>query len=100
MNRHHILCGFVFLLVCAANGFASVFGDVRGTVVDPQQRPIVAARITLVSRTSSFARTTATNDSGNFALRAVPVGEYTLAVESPGFMKTAQALVVLSDQAT
>jgi outer membrane receptor protein involved in Fe transport len=100
MNRHHILCGLVFLLVCAANAFASVFGDVRGTVVDPQQRPIVGARITLVSRTSSFTRTTETNGAGDFALRAVPVGEYMVTTESQGFSKLAQALIVLSDQAT
>ena len=41
MNRHRIIWCFGLLLLFTSTVSASVFGDVRGTVVDPQQRRIV-----------------------------------------------------------
>jgi hypothetical protein len=73
---------------------------VRGTVIDPQQRPIVAARVTLLSASSSLSRTTDTDGAGEFSFRAAPIGEYTVTVESRGFSKSTLALIVLSDRAT
>jgi len=77
---------------------ASVFGDVKGVVLDPQQRAIAGAKITLASRSSSFSRTTITDVAGEFSFRAVPVGEYTVNVESSGFSKSTLAVTVLSDR--
>jgi len=79
---------------------ASVFGDVKGAVVDPQQRPIAAARVTLSSRSSAFARTVDTDNAGEFSFRAVAIGEYVIAVEANGFAKSTTAVTVLSDRAT
>ena len=100
MNRHRIIWCFGLLLLFTSTVSASVFGDVRGTVVDPQQRPIVAAKVTLLSRSSSFSRTTDTDSAGEFSFRAVPVGEYEVTVESGGFSKFDLTLVVLSDRTT
>jgi hypothetical protein len=69
-------------------------------VIDPQQSPIAAAKITLLSRTSSFSRASQTDGVGNFSFRAVPIGEYTVAVESGGFSKSTLALTVFSDRTT
>jgi len=93
-------CGVLLLFCCAVTVSASVFGDVSGTVVDPQQRPVVAAKVSLLSRTSSFSRTTDTDGDGAFSFRAVPIGEYTVTVESSGFSKSTLALIVLSDRTT
>ena len=100
MNRHHILLGFVILLLFTSRASASVFGDVSGTVIDPQQSPIAAAKITLLSRSSAYSQTSQTDDAGQFSFRAVPIGEYTVTVESGGFSKSTLALIVLSDRAT
>jgi len=100
MNRSHIvLClGIVLLLTSSAS--ASVFGDISGTVVDPQQRPIAAAKITLRAHSSSFSQSSQTNGEGQFSFRAVPIGEYTIAIESGGFSKSTFALTILSDRTT
>jgi hypothetical protein len=95
-----ILCCVLLLFCSALTVSASVFGDVSGTVVDPQQHPIVSAKITLRSASSSFSRTTATDNDGSFLFRAVPIGEYTVTVESGGFGKSTLALTVLSDRTT
>jgi hypothetical protein len=73
---------------------------VKGTVIDPQQRPLVAAKVSLLSRTSSFSRTTNTDGDGGFSFRAVPIGEYAITVETSGFSKSTLALIVLSDRTT
>ena len=91
----------VLLLLCLVQTVsASVFGEVRGTVLDPQQRPIVGAKITLLSRSSSFVQSTDTDGAGEFTFRTVPIGEYTVTMESTGFSKSTLMLVVLSDRTT
>jgi len=97
---HTVSCGVLLLFCCAVTVSASVFGDVSGTVIDPQQRPVAATKVSLLSRTSSFSRTTDTDGDGAFSFRAVPIGEYTVTVESSGFSKSTLALIVLSDRTT
>jgi len=100
MNINRLLSSFVLIVLSVAAAHASVFGDVRGTVLDPQQRPIATAKITLLSRSSSLAKTTDTNGDGEFSFRAVPIGEYKVTVESSGFSKSILALIILSDRTT
>jgi outer membrane receptor protein involved in Fe transport len=100
MNINRLLFSFILIVLSVAAAHASVFGDVKGMVLDPQQRPVVAAKVSLLSRTSSFSRTTDTDGDGAFSFRAVPIGEYTVTVESGGFSKSTLALIVLSDRAT
>jgi hypothetical protein len=100
MKRTPILLSVFLIMFCAVTVSASVFGDVRGTVLDPQQRAIASAKVTLLSRSSLFSRTTDTDGVGEFSFRAVPIGEYTVSVESNGFSKSSLALVVLSDRST
>src|SRR5258708_18075203 len=100
MNIYRLVACFVLIVFCFAAAHASVFGDVKGTVLDPQARAIAAARVTLLSVSSSFSRPTDTDSAGEFSFRAVPIGEYTVTVESGGFSKSTLALIVLSDRAT
>ena len=100
MNIYHLLSSLVFVVLCVAAARGSVLGDVRGTVLDPQERAIAAAKVILLSASSSFSRTTDTDAAGEFSFRAVPIGEYTVTVESSGFNKSTLALVVLSDRTT
>jgi hypothetical protein len=101
MKSIYAISGCVLLLFwCAVTVSASVFGDVNGTVIDPQQHAIAAAKITLLSRSSSLRRTTDTGKAGEFSFRAVPIGEYNVTVESGGFSTSTLALTVLSDRTT
>ena len=100
MKRSHFLLCLVILVLSTTNASASVFGDVRGTVIDPQSRAIAAARVTLLSASSSLSRTTDTDVAGEFSFRAVPIGEYRVTVESARFSESTMALVVLSDRST
>lgn len=99
MKRHYLLLCAVFLFLCTIEVSASVFGDVRGLVVDPQERPIAGATVSLRSRTSAFFQTGQTNAVGVFSFRAVPIGEYTVTVEANGFSQAERAITVVSDSA-
>lgn len=100
MNRHHILLGLVVLFLFTSRTSASVFGDVSGTVIDPQQRPIAGAKVTLLASLSSFSYTSQSDGAGQFSFRLVPIGEYMVTVESDGFSKSILMVTVLSDRTT
>jgi outer membrane receptor protein involved in Fe transport len=78
---------------------ATIFGNVRGIVHDPQHRPIQSAQVTIRARGSSWSATAQTNADGEFEVGAVPVGEYTITVSAPGFSSTQVPLEVASGSA-
>ena len=86
----------VFVLVCAASASASIFGNVRGIVHDPQHRPIKGAVVTIKSVSSDWQQTIATDSAGEFLLQTVALGEYTIKVTSEGFAPQAQRIIVNS----
>src|SRR5215471_12284677 len=84
--------GIVALLcVCSATGFAQGVqtGTIRGTVKDQQGLALPGATITATSPALQGERTTVSDTDGNFLIRAVPPGTYSLKVEMSG-MSTSQ----------
>jgi outer membrane receptor protein involved in Fe transport len=84
----------LWLLAVALPCSATILGDVRGVVHDPEHHPISKARTTLESTNSAYKRTGDTNADGIFQFSAVPLGEYKVTVEAPGFAPTAQVLLL------
>jgi len=78
---------------------ATIFGNVRGIVHDPQHRPIEGAQAVLRSQTSGWTATSSSDSEGKFQFDAVPVGDYTLQVTATGFSPLAQRLTVVSESA-
>src|SRR5262249_26148756 len=78
---------------------APIFGDARGTVLDPQQHAIKGAKVTIHAMASGFTRTTETNDSGEFVFRSIPLGEDTVTVEHAGFAKAQESVAVTTGNA-
>jgi hypothetical protein len=75
---------------------ATIFGSVRGIIHDPQHRPIQGAMVMLKSKSSEWTKTTSTDANGEFAFNAVPLGDYSIGVASPGFAQAVQNVVVNS----
>ncbi len=88
------LAGGILLLALSAN--ATIFGSIRGIVHDPQHRPISGAGVTLKATSSDWAKSGATNANGEFEFNAVPLGEYSITVASPGFANASQNVTVNS----
>ena len=84
------------VLLLVTNSFATVFGNVRGVVHDPQHRPLSGAKVSLKATLSAFTASTETNADGLFEFTAVQLGAYSVTVESPGFAPQTQELLLAS----
>jgi hypothetical protein len=88
---------FLFISCCGAVAHATVFGQLKGIVHDPEHRPISNATITIHAANSQFTQTMRTNQDGYFSMPTVPLGSYTILVSSPGFDTAQQTLTVYSN---
>jgi Carboxypeptidase regulatory-like domain/TonB-dependent Receptor Plug Domain len=86
----------LFILMLAGTADATIFGSVRGIIHDPQHRPLQGSMVMLRANSSDWAKTTNTDDNGEFQFNAVPIGEYTVTVDVPGFTEMSQTVVVKS----
>jgi outer membrane receptor protein involved in Fe transport len=98
--KHWILAGgLVVTSSIAPAARATIFGNVRGIVHDPQHQPIAGAQVTLRARASAWSQETRTNADGEFAFAAAPLGEYSLAIIAEGFGASEKAIEVASNSA-
>jgi len=84
------------LLLATAGAAATIFGNVRGIVHDPQHRPVPGITVILKARNSEFTQSAQTNSGGEFHFEAVPLGEYTVSVSDATFVTELQTITVLS----
>src|SRR5207247_7664182 len=83
------------LVLCwASQASASVFGDIRGIVFDPQHRAIAGANIRVRSKSSDFVKNIQSDAAGQFLFRAIPIGEYTITIEAAVY-KSIEHLITL-----
>jgi hypothetical protein len=72
---------------------------IAGTIKDPAGAVVAGALVTATSETGE-ARTINTNEQGRFRIDNLKPGRYTVAVESKGFKRGEQAVVVEAGRAT
>jgi outer membrane receptor protein involved in Fe transport len=87
------------LFLCAADvvqGQALNFGNFLGTVKDPSGAGIPQARVRITQTETNASTQTMTDESGNYAIRDVAPGSYSLQFEHNGFRKEVRAAVALS----
>lgn len=96
MSKRSIAILTLLGLLAALPAFAAIFGTVKAIVHDPQHRPVQGATVEVQSRTSAFKVAGATNDEGIATLQNVPVGEYDVTIQSPGFAMAQQSVTVTS----
>jgi hypothetical protein len=94
---HRFLFFLSFFALFTSAAFPTVFGSVRGVVHDPQHRPVVGATVKIKSATSDWNQSVQTDQDGGFSFTAVPVGDYLVAVQKPGFADEQQTVTVVAD---
>ena len=84
-----ILVAFsLFSMLTVAPTLAQVTtGDITGTVVDAQGNVVPNASVTARNQATGQARTTTTNEQGDYTLTDLPAGTYEMSVEARGFSK-------------
>jgi outer membrane receptor protein involved in Fe transport len=61
--------------------------QIWGSVADSQGLAVQGARVTATNTETGEVFTAESNELGNYLLRALPIGQYTLAAEAPGFRR-------------
>lgn len=86
-----LLC-LLLLALCAFVSAQQVTVYIGGRVTDATGAVVPNATVTAVNSQTGFTRTSTTSGTGDYQLLAMPVGDYKVAVEAPGFKKTTKAL--------
>ncbi|HUI56791.1 MAG TPA: carboxypeptidase regulatory-like domain-containing protein [Bryobacteraceae bacterium] len=86
---------FVLMLLAAPFLRAQTTTTMFGTVTDKSGAVVPAAQVTATQLATNLSRTTQTNAVGEYRLEFLPIGEYKVAVSSPGFKKFEQTGIVL-----
>ncbi|MFB3827197.1 MAG: carboxypeptidase regulatory-like domain-containing protein [Bryobacteraceae bacterium] len=73
------------LLACAAAALAQGSGTIHGNVSDPTGLPVAGATVTSTMVERGSIRTTSTGPDGAYVLPVLPVGSYSIKIETPGF---------------
>lgn len=91
---------FLLLLVLVpASAMAQIpTGTISGRVTDSQDRSIGAVVITVRSPALQGLQTTTTTANGDYTLRLLPPGVYTLLFEGPGFAAQSQSRTVAATE--
>ena len=95
-----LLAGFALSLCSAAVMAADTGGEIRGHVESSSGSDIANAVITVKHTTKGVSRTINTNGAGDYVLRNLPVGEYTLVIERDGFESEEQSVKILIGKPT
>lgn len=75
---------FALILLAAALGFAQT-AQITGLVTDSSRAAIVDAEVVVTNADTGVARTTATNQQGNYTVPLLQPGNYRMTVQSSGF---------------
>jgi hypothetical protein len=70
-------------------------GNITGTVFDPTGAIIPGVKITAIHLETARERTALSDESGAYSLRALPIGQYKVIAESPGFKKEEVSGIIL-----
>ena len=69
----------------------SIVGRISGTVTDSSRSVIANALVNITDEATKLTRNLKTDSNGFYVATALPVGNYTVAVEHPGFKKAARS---------
>ncbi|WP_446743806.1 carboxypeptidase regulatory-like domain-containing protein [Silvibacterium acidisoli] len=88
MKQKSTLLLWSFLLsfaVCLSGMAQTVTGSVRGTITDPSGAIVPNAKVTAINTATGVKTTDNTNNAGEYSIRFLQIGQYTLTVEIQGF---------------
>ena len=87
--RRSSIAAILFSLVLGVSLALSQTGTsaIRGTITDPQSRPVAAANVTLTNVATNAKRTMKSTDTGEYVFDLITPGDYRLEVEAKGFNK-------------
>jgi hypothetical protein len=90
----------MFTAVIGSSSAQSSFGSIVGNATDETGASIPQAKVTVTNNATAEVRTTITTSSGDYQVLSLNPGQYTVAVEVPGFKRYSQSPVEVQVQQT
>jgi hypothetical protein len=101
MKRTSIACAFLFLSALTAPlSAADPAGTISGRVLDPSSAGVPTARVVITNTRTGLNRETTTASDGGYVFPLVPVGDYNLSVQAPGFRRFEQHGITVETDAS
>jgi Carboxypeptidase regulatory-like domain len=88
-----LLVSLVFLTTAA---WAQDTATIVGTVMDSSGAVIPGAKVTVSNPERGFTRDLASNSAGEYTAARIPIGNYTVTAENPGFQKLVRTGITLT----
>ena len=82
-------------LIATAAVAQEVTGSIVGTVKDQSGAVVPNAKVTITNTDTSVARTLTANQDGDFTAPLLPLGNYSITAEAPGFKKATISKITL-----
>jgi hypothetical protein len=92
MSRFLIVLCFTSLVAYAQTTLATL----TGRVSDPSDAAVAAANVRATNTATGVEYRTTTTASGNFVIQQLPIGDYDLSIEAPGFRKSIRKAIPLN----
>jgi len=101
MNKRVVGWGFVlavlFCLCATCSSAQNVTGSIQGTIVDSAGGAVPNASVTISNADQNIVvRTVTTDEHGEYVVPQLPVGRYSVTVETKGFKKVVHSGIVLN----
>lgn len=84
------------IMLSAPSAIAADTSVIKGHIVNAQGASVANATITLKHKTKGLTFTVQTNDKGNYSLRNIPVGDYSVKINKDGFSGSEDPSIRLS----
>jgi hypothetical protein len=94
-NRSFLKIPLSVLLLVASAAAQVATASIEGDVLDPSGAAISGGKVTLASTETGGTRSTTCDANGHYSFKQLPVGQYDLQVEAPGFGTLIRKGVVL-----
>ena len=97
MRRLQFCLAVFALLALTCSAFAQIQnGQFTGTVTDPSGAAVPNAKVTITNQATGLSQSVATNQSGSYTARELPIGTYKLTAEASGFKTVSDTNVMLN----
>jgi hypothetical protein len=98
--RLSVLTALLLSLLLTVPAFASLTGDLQGTVLDPTGAVVPGAKVTIRNKATGLVKTAVTNQNGEFASLQLDLGDYDVTIEKTGLKTVEETASIRSAEKT
>ena len=90
--KRFLLATLAMVALCAFVSAQTITASLQGRTYDKSGAMITKAKVTATNTDTGLSRSTVSGDTGDYQIAALPVGNYKVVVEAPGFQAQTRAV--------